>query len=49
MDFLITAEERLAWAPTPVQPPYFTSLDTIVEALEKLKPHALEARTLEGN
>ena len=36
LDFIITGEEELARAPAPVQLLRSTSLDAIVEALEKL-------------
>jgi hypothetical protein len=49
LDFLITTEGRLARAPTPTQPPCFASLDAMVDALEKLQLHALEAHAPEGN
>ena len=45
LDFFITMEEGLVQAPAVVQPLHFTGLDTIVEALEELWLHALEART----
>ena len=36
LDFIITMEGELAWAPIIVQPFHSTSLDAITEALEEL-------------
>ena len=36
LDFIVMTEEGLVQAPTAIQPPHFTSLDAIVEALEAL-------------
>jgi hypothetical protein len=49
LDFLITMDGMLAWSPALVRPSCFSSLDTIVEALEELQPHALEACASNGN
>ena len=49
LDFIITTEEELAWAPVVIQPLHSTSLDAIVEALEELQLHALEACALGSN
>jgi hypothetical protein len=44
LDFFITTEGKLAWAPTLVQPLRSTGLDTVIEALEELRLHSSEAR-----
>ena len=44
MDFFVTAERELAWAPAPVQLLRSTGLAATVEALEELQLHASEAR-----
>ena len=44
LDFFVTAEGELAWAPAPVQLLCSTGLDATVEALEKLQLHTSEAR-----
>jgi hypothetical protein len=44
LDFIITTEEELAWAPAPVQPLHSACIDTVIEALEELQLHAPEAR-----
>jgi hypothetical protein len=44
LDFFITTEGELAWAPAPVQPLHSTGIDTIIEALEELRLRVLEAR-----
>jgi hypothetical protein len=49
LDFFITAEGELAWAPTPVQPLRSAGLDTVVEALEELRLHSSEARIPRSN
>ena len=43
LDFFVTVEGELAWAPTLVQLLRSTSLDATVEALKELRLHALEA------
>ena len=43
LDFFVTMEGELARAPTPVQPLHSASLDMIIEVLEELRLHALEA------
>ena len=43
LDFFVTAEGELAWAPTPTQLLRSTGLDATVEALEELQLHASEA------
>ena len=43
LDFIIMMEGELAQAPTTVQPLHFAGLDAIIEALEELQLHALEA------
>ena len=45
LDFIITTEGELAWAPVVIQPLHSAGLDTIAEALEELRLHALEAHT----
>ena len=49
LDFIVTMEGELAQAPTTVQPLHSVSLDGIIEALEELQLHALEARVPESN
>jgi hypothetical protein len=44
LDFFVTAEGELAWAPAPIQPLRSTGLDTVVEALEELQLHTPKAR-----
>ena len=44
-DFIVTTEGELAMAPATVRPHHSTGLDTIIEALEELRLHALEAHT----
>ena len=44
LDFFVTAEGELAWAPTSIQLLRSTGLDATVEALEELQLHAPEAR-----
>jgi hypothetical protein len=44
LDFLTTVEGGLVRAPALVQPPRSASLDTAIEALEKLQLHAPEAQ-----
>jgi hypothetical protein len=46
---LITAEEGLALAPAPIQPPCSASLDAVVGALEKLQLRAPEACAPKSN
>jgi hypothetical protein len=43
LDFFITMEGEMAWAPTLIQPLRSTGLDTVVEALEELRLHSSEA------
>ena len=38
LDFIVTAEGELAWAPIIIQPLHSADLDTIPEALEELRP-----------
>ena len=40
LDFFVTAEGELAWAPAPVQLLRSTSLDATVKALKELQLHA---------
>ena len=49
LDFIITTEGELVRVPAAVQPPHFSGLDAIAEALEELQLHALEACTLGSN
>ena len=42
-DFIITTKGELAQVPAAVQPLHSADLDTIIEALEELQLHALEA------
>ena len=44
LDFIIMAEEELAWAPVIVQPLHSTGLDTMIEALDELRLRAPKAR-----
>ena len=44
LDFIVTMEGELLWAPVVVQPHHSTGLDTIAKVLEELQLHALEAR-----
>ena len=44
LDFIITTEGELAWAPAPIQLIRSTNLNTTVKALEKLQLRTLEAR-----
>jgi len=44
LDFIITTEGELARAPAVIQPLHSAGLDAIIEALEELQLHALEAR-----
>ena len=44
LDFIVTMEGELAQAPATVHPFHSTGLDVIVEVLEELQLHALEAR-----
>ena len=43
LDFIITTEGELARAPVVIQPPHSASLDAIVDELEEVWLHALEA------
>ena len=45
LDFIITMEGELVWAPVVVQPLHSTGLDTNVEALKELQLHAPKAHT----
>ena len=45
LDFIVTMEGELLWAPVVVQPHHSTGLDTIAKVLEELKLHALEVHT----
>jgi len=49
LDFIITTEGELAWAPVVIQPLHSIGLDVIAEALEELRLHALEAHVLGGS
>ena len=49
LDFIVTTERGLVQAPTAIQPLHFTGLDVIIEALEELQLHALEACALGSN
>ena len=49
LDFIVTAEGGLAWAPATIQPPCSAGLNVITEALEELQLHAPEARTPGSN
>jgi hypothetical protein len=49
LDFLATAKGGIAQAPTPVMPSRSISLDTVIEATEKLQLCALKARAPGGN
>jgi hypothetical protein len=42
LNFFITTEGELAWAPALIQLPRSTSIDTIIEALEELQLRAPE-------
>ena len=44
LDFIVTAEGELAWAPAPVQLFRSTGLDATVKALEKMQLRRPEAR-----
>ena len=44
LDLIITTEGELAQVPTAIQPLHSTGLDAIVETLEELQLHMLEAR-----
>ena len=43
LDFIVTVEGELAWAPIVVQPFHSTDLDAVTEMLEELRLHAPEA------
>ena len=43
LDFTVTGEGELAWAPVVVQPFHSIGLDTITKMLEELRLHASEA------
>ena len=45
LDFIITVEGELARAPIVVQPFHSTDLDRIIEMLNELQLHVLEAHT----
>jgi hypothetical protein len=49
LDFVVTVEGELVWAQAPAQPPLTIGLNTIDEALEELRLHALEARAPRHN
>ena len=49
LDFFVIVEGEPARAPAPVQLLCSTGLDATVEALEKLRLHALEARAPRSN
>jgi len=49
LDFIMTTEGELVQAPAAIQPLHSAGLDAIVEALEELQLHALEAHTLGYN
>ena len=36
LDFIVTVEKELAWAPVPARPLHSVGLDTIIEALKEL-------------
>jgi len=44
LDFILTTEGELAQASASIQPLHSAGLDAVVEALEELQLHALEAR-----
>ena len=43
LDFIVTVEKELAWAPVPARPLHSVGLDTIIEALKELQLRAPEA------
>ena len=43
LDFIVTMEGELLWAPVVVQPHHSTGLDTIAKVLEELQLHTTEA------
>jgi hypothetical protein len=49
LDFFVTMEEELVWAPAPVQPPRFADFDTVIEALEELQLCAPEVLASESD
>jgi hypothetical protein len=49
LDFLVTTDESMARAPTPVRPPRSDCIDAVIEALKKLQLHALEALVPRGD
>ena len=49
LDFIATIEGELAQASTAIQPLHSTGLDVIMDALEELQLHALEARAPGGD
>jgi hypothetical protein len=49
LDFFVTTEEELVWAPAPVQPPRFADFDTVIEALEELQLRAPEVLASESD
>jgi len=49
LDFIVTMEGELVWAPTAIQPLHSIVLNVIPEALEELQLHAQGARAPRGD